>query len=94
MSSDLAAWLLEQIDWTADEVARPIYETHRDVALLLLSECDAKRRIVEMHGALGHAPCDAHDASLRSIHCDTLLLLALPYAGRPGYREEWRSDTL
>jgi len=52
-----------------------------------LDEVDAKRRILAEHHPVD--PCDAHDASGRSIPCDTLLLLALPYATRPGYRSEW-----
>jgi hypothetical protein len=55
----------------------------------VLAECDAKRQLVEAHAELGHSPCDAHDASLRSESCEVLRLLALPYTDRPGYRAEW-----
>lgn len=53
------------------------------------AETDAKRRILDLHSG-GTDPCDAHDAAFRTIPCDTQRLLALPYAGREGYREEWR----
>ena len=53
------------------------------------AEIEAKRRIIAIHGA-GADPCDAHDGSFETIPCDTLLLLALPYADDPDYREEWR----
>jgi Family of unknown function (DUF6221) len=53
----------------------------------VLAECDAKRRIVAEHADID--PCDAHDAAFKSIPCDTLRLLALPYADHPGYRSEW-----
>lgn len=37
-----------------------------------------------------------HEVGLRYAHeewpCTTLRLLALPYADRPGYRDEWRPD--
>lgn len=55
----------------------------------VLAEVEAKRRIVILHGS-GSDPCDAHDASYLSIPCDTLLLLAVPYAGHPDYRPAWR----
>ena len=73
---------LNGIDSTAGWGARDYIERG-------LAEVDAKRRILDIH-ATGSDPCDAHDASLRSIPCDTVLLLAAPFADRPGYREEWR----
>lgn len=56
----------------------------------VLAEVAAKRRIIDEH--LPIDPCDAHDAALRSIPCETLRLLASVYAGRPGWREEWAAD--
>jgi len=65
----------------------------------VLREIDAKRRIIELHepydldardrsgSMIGCAEC-VHDD--KTYPCTTLRLLALPYAGRPGYREEWR----
>jgi hypothetical protein len=53
----------------------------------VLREVEAKRQIIDEHHPID--PCDAHDASLRSVPCDTLLLLALPYADHPDYRETW-----
>jgi hypothetical protein len=55
----------------------------------VLREVEAKRRLVELHSP-GSDPCDAHDASLRSVPCEVIELLALPFSDRPGYREEWR----
>jgi hypothetical protein len=46
------------------------------------AECEAKRRIVGLH------PCDNCGAAFDP--CETLRLLALPYADHPDYREEWR----
>lgn len=56
-----------------------------------LAECEAKRRIVELHGVNEYRvdPCDAHDANLETIPCETLRALAAVYAGHPDYRSEW-----
>jgi hypothetical protein len=80
---DDACW---HIDYCDDEGKR--YHERFDPARVL-REVEAKRRILDEHGS-GSDSCDAHDASMRSIPCDTLLLLALPYADHPDYREEWR----
>jgi hypothetical protein len=62
----------------------------------VLREIDAKRRLVDWHrkttqaefssGAYRTVGCRCYDG----WPCTTLRLLALPYADRPGYREEWR----
>jgi hypothetical protein len=99
----LAEWLLEQID--ADErdarlehdPARFGYESgagtcadhvgFMDLSCArVLAECDAKRRIMALDICLA---CDVEmqDCDHRR---ETLRLLALPYADRLGYREEWR----
>jgi hypothetical protein len=65
----------------------------------VLREIDAKRRLVELHHAEQVEAINA-DGDERSGYwcfecdgepfpCRTLRLLALPYADRPGYREEW-----
>jgi len=58
----------------------------------VLAECDAKRRIIGVHGLneFNVDPCDAHDDTFASVPCDTVRLLALPYADHPDYRDEWR----
>ncbi|MFE1361300.1 DUF6221 family protein [Streptomyces harbinensis] len=70
----------------------------------VLREVDAKRRILEIHHVIGGwEDEDGQDIGLgcnecgysaeysdRGGWCDTVRLLALPYADRPGYREEWR----
>ncbi|MGI5171892.1 DUF6221 family protein [Spirillospora sp. CA-253888] len=70
----------------------------------VLAEVEAKRRIIAEHSLrpaeelLTGAPefgCETcHDHSEYGIRprgwCETLRLLSLPYADRPGYREEWR----
>ncbi|MFE1748991.1 DUF6221 family protein [Streptomyces anandii] len=58
----------------------------------VLREIDAKRQIIALH-ARAHHQCVAEDGPTQwhaSDPCTTLRLLALPYADRPGYREEWR----
>ena len=71
----------------------------------VLAECDAKRRIVERHShtteviwrdrSQDFEVCDecgsgAANQGCTPWPCDTLKLLALSNADRPGYREEWR----
>ncbi len=56
----------------------------------VLAECEAKRRIVEAHD-LNEERLDIECGEVEhNWPCLTLKLLALPYADRPGYREEWR----
>jgi hypothetical protein len=56
----------------------------------VLAECEAKRRIVELHPTGDHdcPGIDWRDEPVRD--CPTLRALALPYAGHPAWREEWR----
>lgn len=64
----------------------------------VLTECEAKRRIVELHTRAtqdGHVcPSTRGEGTLWSFGgdpaCDTLRLLALPYADHPDYRQEWK----
>ncbi|MEU3161810.1 DUF6221 family protein [Streptomyces griseoincarnatus] len=67
----------------------------------VLSEIDAKRRLVDLHtkdeyydGCVicdnGNNSCGCMSGWHWTYPCDTLKILALPYADRPGYREEWR----
>jgi hypothetical protein len=71
------------------------------VAARVLREIDAKRQILDEHELVPTAPgkepgcavCVATPSwgpEVVSGPCTTLRLLALPYADRPGYREEWR----
>ena len=62
----------------------------------VLAEVDAKRRILDFLSrdvidvsTLGGPPEWIHGASPIEAH-PALRLLALPYADRPGYRDEWR----
>jgi hypothetical protein len=64
----------------------------------VLAEVDAKRRIIDEHGSYSgygtHCDTCRHPtddvAAGEPWPCPTLRLLALPYADRPGYRNEWR----
>ncbi len=53
----------------------------------MLREVDAKRKILAEHTP--NDPCDAHDASLRSIPCDTLRALAAIWSDHPDYDKAW-----
>lgn len=50
----------------------------------VLAECEAKRRIVARH--------DRDDSTSFGQPCQTLRLLALPYADHSDYRPEWHPD--
>lgn len=87
----LRNWAATERGWTQERVLR---------------EIEAKRQLVKLHGratlrAGGGAQYFATATVCRSCEpdhqfpelswpCPTLRLLALPYADRPGYREEWR----
>ena len=101
MGDDLMAWLRAQLDMREKEIAliAKLANAPEEHTRMLLAEVDAKRRIIDvyqadvidvsvvpgrpewMHGAV---PVEAHTV---------LRLLALPYADRPGYRDEWRPVT-
>ncbi|MEV6344148.1 DUF6221 family protein [Actinoplanes sp. NPDC051851] len=90
-------------DWTTavdDEVGKHI--AHWDPARAL-AEVETKRRILDLHAPLGwYGPngpmCSTcgktgrpgdEDVVVR-WPCDTVRLLAMPYATHPDYHEEWR----
>lgn len=67
----------------------------------VLAECEAKRRIVELHHSVNDGDCatcivpgwgyPTHGGNQPALlPCITLRLLTLPYASHPDYREEWR----
>lgn len=54
----------------------------------VLAEVDAKRRIIELYSGTAQYPdfSGGYDSAAE----DAIKLLAVPYADRPGYRDEWR----
>jgi hypothetical protein len=60
----------------------------------VLAELDAKRQILDVHqpdDVLDQPHCiTCGDWPTVPWPCRTVRLLALPYADKPGYREEWR----
>ncbi|MFF7899965.1 DUF6221 family protein [Streptomyces sp. NPDC007920] len=67
----------------------------------VLREIDAKRQWFDEHQDVNDGSCGTcvdgqwgypthGGSSPQRFPCRTLRLLALPYADRPGYREEWR----
>lgn len=69
-----------------------INEALTEVVGRVLSDCEAKRRVVEIH--TGNHECASLDDSCCWIAdgaiCETVRHLASPYADHPGYRDEWR----
>jgi hypothetical protein len=104
--------------WTGAESEQDLVDASDIAPGRLLAECEAKRRIIELHhngdehecwemhrGVVpldwkpewdGRHPGDpwAHPslegAEVHAGPCETLQLLALPYADHLEYREEWR----
>lgn len=59
----------------------------------VLREIDAKRRLLAIHRPYVPEPdqaCLGCAGGIMFTSCPVVRLLALPYADRPGYREEWR----
>lgn len=55
-----------------------------------LAECEAKRRIVELHDTLIGDLGDECRVCVHDHPCATLRFLALPYSVHRDYNEEWR----
>lgn len=86
-------------DEIASQVESIVVGAHiaRNDPRAVLAECEAKRRIINdvipevngmddrIEGEWGHGLAGPHEESKL-----LLSLLALPYADRPGYREEWK----
>ena len=71
--------------WPTEEQQAHIVE--HDPARVL-REIDAKRKLLTLHAQGASELFCAHCE--HEPPCPTLRLLALPYADRPGFREEWR----
>lgn len=54
----------------------------------VLRQCAALRAIVTEH-RIGSDPCDAHDARMESIPCDTVTAIAAIWSDHPDFRAEW-----
>ena len=57
----------------------------------VLAEVAAKRRILDLHRPDAHGYCPTCDDNTTEAPCLTVSLLAQPFAGREGWREEWRA---
>ena len=56
----------------------------------VLAEVDAKRRLLQQFELRGNSVRATVQPSTGGVWDDLLRMLALPYADRPGYREDWR----
>jgi hypothetical protein len=84
MTNDLITWLRAQLDEVEAAAARDLASIERhDLAVERLVEVDVKRRILDLLEG-------ADDESAWWYHQHLVPLLALPYADRDGYRQEWR----
>lgn len=87
----------EVVDWVHYDGAWEHIARHDPARVL--AEVDAKRRILDEHAPEKHptgmrcsvcAEGPYYDATWYDAPCPTVRLIALPYAGRPGYRDEWK----
>jgi hypothetical protein len=88
--SDLSDFILDCLDQEQAAVDRS--PTRSRIAGIRI---DANRQIVDAHVTDRRAQCQICDGQAAGHFaapdgCVTLQLLALPYSGAPGYREEWR----
>ena len=99
--SDYGDRTLIQEDWGGDGIYAPDLNDFGGLWITparVLAECAAKRRIIDEHHKVEEyadpitfcSACGGHPSHGSDWPCYTLRLLALPYADRPGYREEWR----
>jgi hypothetical protein len=95
---DASQWECDEVGGVIRKHGVPIMhlETHLDAEFIarhdparVLADVEAKRRIVR---EATYWSVDARPISpnARQFAGDTLRLLALPFAGHPDYREEWR----
>jgi hypothetical protein len=91
--TELAEFLRAQLDRVEDMARSGIAAKSylSELGELLLREVEAKRRIVDLHGAAPHE-CVEWDATMApdtctvyELDCPTLLALASSYADQPGY---------
>lgn len=88
----LTEFLLERIA-EKERIARLVTASSIGEQSILLAECEAQRRIVEIPET---EPMDdprwkGYHLGWRHMHTQVLLRLALPYADHPDFREQWRS---
>ena len=101
--TDLVPWLRAQLD--EDERVAPTAaivmatrSSTAEIGIRLMAEINAKRRILDDYGkALDRRkqhPDDVASAAHLLAMLHVIKLLALPYAERPGYLEDWRPSGL
>ncbi|MHB9857649.1 DUF6221 family protein [Streptomyces sp. YIM S03343] len=85
----LAGWGHDAWGLNVGDADKAYFAAHDPVRVL--RETDARRRIIAEHALNGWvcSTCDDGEVPPQAFPCPTLRLLALPYADKPGYREEW-----
>ncbi|HEY9415006.1 MAG TPA: DUF6221 family protein [Pseudonocardia sp.] len=89
--TDLIPWLREQLDIDEKDVISGDCRcpdpglSRADCPARVLAEVDAKRRILDAYDQT-----EFGDLTRRSALEEAITAFAVPYADRPGYRDEWR----
>ncbi|MGJ3223773.1 DUF6221 family protein [Micromonospora aurantiaca (nom. illeg.)] len=100
---DLVIWLRQQLDDDEQAAVAAGHASHfydcsgecfdhheRWDDARVLAEVEAKRRLLRQFELRGNAVRATVQPSTGGVWDDLLRMLALPYADRPGYREQWR----
>jgi hypothetical protein len=84
---DITTW----VDYTSgDEFARSVAHFQRHTPARVLAECEAKRLLLQQFALRGDSVRATVVPATGGVWDDLLRMLALPYADRPGYRNEWK----
>lgn len=99
---DLAEYLRTRIadDQATAREATKLPPSGPGSAARIVAECEAKRQLIALHSQTGDGECSVCANGVDESEgdpfligepwpCSTLRLLALAYAGEPGYRAEW-----
>jgi Family of unknown function (DUF6221) len=88
------------VDFLLARIAEDEAAAYGDIALRVVADCEAMRRVVELHqpfhyggGSRGGAVCCWTCGRGFPFPCPTLGVLASPYADHPDFRGEWRTLT-
>lgn len=89
---DLATWLTAVWDEDEREFLKTLSGSRlwgKVTARRLLTYIIRDRKILALHSGDNDEPCQSYAGNWIYEPCETLRLLASPYADRPGFRSEW-----
>lgn len=82
------------VQFGAEDPVQLLTHVARHDPARVLRELEAKRALLEEHRVRDDGRCrTCREAACPRSPCTTLRLLAVPYAGHPGYDDSWRPCT-